>query len=130
MKETQWCKSKNPSILEFLPKTKSPKMGGNKLKMSVPPPKTNTQTNKQTKESRQTYSRKMLRLLGFPKTKHESGPGCSYCLASTLYVPSGGQEGPHTKRQWAPGGCQAGSSKGSHPAFVCLPPSETESTQK
>lgn len=64
----------------------------------------------------------MLRLLGFPKAKPESCPGCLYCLASRLFVQSGGSEGPRRAARSAPGGCVAAGSDGSQPVYVCLPP--------
>lgn len=63
-----------------------------------------------------------LLLLGFPKAKPESCPGCLYCLASRLFVQSGGSEGPRRAARWAPGGCVAAGSDGSQPVYVCLPP--------
>lgn len=67
------------------------------------------------------YLRKMLRLLGFPKAKPESGPGCSYCLAGRLSVQSQGAGGPCTKASWAPGGSAAAGSDGSPRVYIQLP---------
>lgn len=63
----------------------------------------------------------MLRLLGFPKAKPESGHGCPYCLASRLSVQSGGAGCPRRAARLAPGGCVAAGLDGSQP-FRLPPP--------
>lgn len=96
------CRNKHPGSLEFLPETKK---------------------RVQKDPQKQKEKKMLLLLLGFPKAKPESGPGCLYCLVSTLNVPSGGAGGPHRTQRRAPGGCVEGGLEGSHPTVVCLPTS-------
>ncbi len=63
----------------------------------------------------------MLRLLSFPKAKPESGPGCSYCLASRLTVQLQGAGGPRRAAWQAPGGCVAAAAGSEGSPLVCLP---------
>lgn len=63
----------------------------------------------------------MLRLLGFPKAKPESGPGWPCCFASRLSVRSGEAGGLRRAARQAPGGCAAAGLDGSYPVHVCLP---------
>lgn len=72
----------------------------------------------------------MLRLLGFPKAKPESGPGCSYCLASRLFVQSQRAGGPRRARRRGPGGYAALGLVESLPIYVCLPPPGIERTER
>lgn len=65
------------------------------------------------------YQRKMLRLLGFPKAKPESGLGCPYFPASRLSVQSEGAGGPRRAGWRVPGECAAVGSDGSQPALGC-----------
>lgn len=64
----------------------------------------------------------MLHLLGFPKAKPETGPGCLYCLASRLSVQSAGGGGPGRRARRAPGGLAAEGLDESQPVFVRLLP--------
>lgn len=72
----------------------------------------------------------MLRLLGFPKAKPESGHGCLCCLACTLFVRPGGAEGRHKAWQQALAGCAASGLEGLYSVGVFSPSSTKENTRK
>lgn len=133
MKQQHRCKNKQKGILEFI--VGVDKLSPSKLnrlplckwkreERKVDPPKQNEDWRCDTSNNTDTSlkkGKKLLRLLGFPKAKPESGPGCSYCRAG-LAVRSWRAGGPHTTARLVPGGSVAAGSGGSQ--HVCLPPSE------